>query len=620
MKLTQKINHMIKTGRKLALSCVILLLGQFFLRAQEQVMRIYYRFDSSVVDTSYLSNAQVFESIEKIVSEGSQPLFEIVAYSSPEGASAYNEMLSARRAEALRKHLVSRYPELAGKLILKPVSEAWDLLRENVSTDSKISKTTRENIIAIVDSYNSDDVKEAKLAALPCWRYLYANYFRQLRFAEIRYAEPQVSSESSSQLSGTADSADNNLVYFGLNSAKVDEGAFANSAALKSILEQLEGRDPSEISSIRVYSSASPDGPLSVNNRLCEKRGKALSDYIVEKYPALAGKISVTSAGEAWDGLRLAVDSDSALSDDARSEILSIIVSPAAADEKEAKLRSLPVWEHLFSEVFPSLRHARAEITFNSTPAEPALPATEPADLTDRIIEPEAPVVSVEPEVPAIDTVAVVDTVAQTVSDNVPAEPVKPVEVADEFRPMKTVLALKSNLLFDVATAFNFELEVPIKDRYSLMVEDVFPWWETGNKYCLQWWEMGIEARYWLKPWDVDGTDKLRGFFGGVYAMSGKYDLQYDRKINYQGEFWSAGVTAGYSIALGRKKWGNLEMSLGLGFLKSDYRHYYPADDYSRLYRDRANDGKLTWLGPTKAKVSLVIPINIPVKKEVSHE
>ena len=78
----------------------------------------------------------------------------------------------------------------------------------------------------------------------------------------------------------------------------------------------------------------------------------------MKQYPALAGKISVHSAGEAWEGLRFAVDSDPALSDDARSEILSIIVSPAAADEKEAKLRALPAWEHLLGEVFPGLRCA----------------------------------------------------------------------------------------------------------------------------------------------------------------------------------------------------------------------------------------------------------------------
>ena len=568
-------------------------------------MRIYYRFDSAVVDTTYLSNAQAFEVVDKMLSSGPGASFEIVSYSSPEGSSIYNQMLSERRAKALRAHLLSRYPELSGKLALRPVAEAWDLLREKISEDSHLSEKTREKVISIVNSYESDDVKESKLSALASWRYLYATYFRQLRFAEVRCI-PERDSTSSAEASG---------VHFALESDKFDENYSDNKAALESIFKQLEGLDLSEVSDIRIEATSSPDGTVAVNERFCRARAEALRARILKQYPALAGKISVHSAGEAWEGLRLAVDSDPALSDDARSEILSIIVSPAAADEKEAKLRALPAWEHLLGEVFPGLRCASVKIEKTVTSAEPALPATEPAVMTgiSDITEPE---VTVEPEViiePEVIEEPVRDTVAQVVPEIAPTEP-------NVFRPMKTVLALKTNLLFDLATAFNFEVEVPIKDRYSLMVEDVFPWWETGNKYCFQWWEMGLEARYWLTPWDVDGTDKLRGLFGGIYAMSGKYDLQYDRKINYQGEFWSAGITAGYSLPLGRKKWGNLEMSLGLGFLQSDYRHYYPADDYSRLYRDRSKDGKLTWFGPTKAKVSLVIPINIPLKKEVRYE
>ena len=178
-----------------------------------------------------------------------------------------------------------------------------------------------------------------------------------------------------------------------------------------------------------------------------------------------------------------------------------------------------------------------------------------------------------------------------------------------------TILALKTNLLYDAVTALNFEIEVPIGKRWSIMWEDVFPWWETGNKYCLQHWEMGPEVRYWFKPWDVYGTDKLRGFFAGVYGMSSRYDFQYDRSLNWQGEYWSTGLSGGWSTALGRSKWGNLELSLALGYLSTRYRGYIPADDYSLLIRNPYRVGSASYWGPTKAKVSLVIPINIPIHK-----
>ena len=127
------------------------------------------------------------------------------------------------------------------------------------------------------------------------------------------------------------------------------------------------------------------------------------------------------------------------------------------------------------------------------------------------------------------------------------------------------------------------------------------------------------EARFWFKPWDKKSTRKLRGWFVGAYGMSAKYDLQYDTSVNYQGEYWSAGLTGGYAISLGKKKRLSMEFSLSLGFLQTDYRHYLPTDDYLKLIRDPYNVGTVTYIGPTKLKVSLVIPINFG-KKEANHD
>lgn len=187
-----------------------------------------------------------------------------------------------------------------------------------------------------------------------------------------------------------------------------------------------------------------------------------------------------------------------------------------------------------------------------------------------------------------------------------------------EYSPKykQTIFALKTNLLFDAATMLNAEIEFPIGKRLSILWEDVFPWWETGNKYCLQNWQMGPEVRYWFKPWDPHGTDKLRGFFVGAYGASAKGDLQNDREFDYQYEYWSAGLTGGWSARLGRSNWGRLELSLGLGYANVDYRHYFPMDDYSKLIRDPYDVGTASFWGPTKAKVSLVLPINVTRNKK----
>lgn len=131
-------------------------------------------------------------------------------------------------------------------------------------------------------------------------------------------------------------------------------------------------------------------------------------------------------------------------------------------------------------------------------------------------------------------------------------------------------------------------------------------------------WEMGIEPRYWFRR--TPCRDRLSGHFVGIYAMSGKYDFQWRESMCYQGEFWSAGITYGYSMPLGGLF--NLELSVSLGWLQSDYVHYNPSAGWEELIRDRDRQGTLGYFGPTKLKASLVLPLSLPLKnrEEVRHE
>jgi hypothetical protein len=181
-----------------------------------------------------------------------------------------------------------------------------------------------------------------------------------------------------------------------------------------------------------------------------------------------------------------------------------------------------------------------------------------------------------------------------------------------------TVVALKSNLLYDVLTALNIEIEIPLGNKWSIAVEDVFPWWHSGNKYAFQMWEMGVEGRYWFRR--PQGSRVLTGQFFGLYGMSSKYDFQWRSSVNYQGEYWSAGLTYGYAMPI--SKHFNLELSLSLGYLSTAYRHYIPSPGYTELVKDPYKQGRMGYVGPTKIKASLVFPINLPLKKreEVRYE
>lgn len=190
-----------------------------------------------------------------------------------------------------------------------------------------------------------------------------------------------------------------------------------------------------------------------------------------------------------------------------------------------------------------------------------------------------------------------------------PIPMVAPVPVVEDT----FMVAVKSNLLFDAVTALNVEVEVPVGNHWSVMVEDVFPWWEKDNKYCLQLLELGAEGRYWFSN-NKYYSQKLKGHFVGAYVMSGKYDIQWKTDLCYQGEFWSSGLTYGYSKRI--SKYFNLEFSLSLGYLSTGYRHYTPTPDYSELVKDPYKEGRFTYFGPTKAKISLVFPVNFIMKKK----
>ena len=142
----------------------------------------------------------------------------------------------------------------------------------------------------------------------------------------------------------------------------------------------------------------------------------------------------------------------------------------------------------------------------------------------------------------------------------------------------KTILAVKNNLLYDIALAPNIEIEVPIGRQWSLNAEYKCPWWSDSNKeICYQLLSGGIESRFW-----------------------GIYDFQY-KGDGYQGKYYgAAGFSYGYSLPVSRHL--AFEFSLGIGYLTTKYRKYTPYEE-SLVW---TSSGQYNFIGPTKAKISLV--------------
>lgn len=378
------------------------------------------------------------------------------------------------------------------------------------------------------------------------------------------------------------------LLYYYCDRIEIEEDYLNNAyniLRIKNILNY-----STRIDSITIYAYASPEGSPSRNSWLAEKRAAAARDFILENLPEGSAlkpeNIFLRPMGENWEGLEDELEANYHLPN--RDRVLGIIHADIPTETKKWRLKRLDngyTYSLIIRNHMPKLRMATWICVHKPVVVPPRIDyaATEP--------------VAIPPTVAGIDI---------------------PVPQSPEGR--KTILALKSNLLYDLLTLLNYSIEVPVTDRFSALLYHQFPWYRWGegnNKYCIRFLSVGAEARWWFKPVHVHGSkvrDRLSGHFLGIYAESGKWDFEWARDICSQGEHWSAGVSYGYSMPVGKRL--NLEFSVSVGYASIPYRKYTPSEDYEILWRDPERQGRWNYIGPTKAQISLVVPITVKTKKK----
>ncbi len=170
--------------------------------------------------------------------------------------------------------------------------------------------------------------------------------------------------------------------------------------------------------------------------------------------------------------------------------------------------------------------------------------------------------------------------------------------------PQRNLFALKTNLLFDLVTAINIEMEIPLGNRYSVAAEWLFPWWLSDSRQrCFQFLCGTIEGRYWWGK-QREEQDQLLGWAIGLYGGCGYYDLEWDG-VGYQGEnVFAGGLSAIYAHPIGENL--RLEYSLGVGLLTTKYRKYNAEKCGNCWNLCMTHRGVKHWFGPTRCRVSLV--------------
>ncbi len=395
-------------------------------------------------------------------------------------------------------------------------------------------------------------------------------------------------------------------LYYRWDEIEIDSSYLRNTDNMREIVNHLHNSP--KIDSIEIYAYASPEGIFEHNAYLAQRRAVAARDFILGNTPAekdlTREKIILHPVPENWAGLREAVEKDYHRWD--RERAIAILDDNSISDAtREWRLKQLDdgvSWKWMRIHLMPELRVATWVCVWVSVAPETEQPGQQRKrqDALPAVTGPEDRL-STEPEGLAFE----------------------PVLRSREHR--RTIAALKTNLLYDAATAVNFAVEIPFGKHFSLQYEHVCPWWKGGpydNKYCLQMLSMSGEARWWFLPktreWHdpkvlsgkMKQRDALMGHYFGLYGDGGKFDVQVGAKFGlYQTHFWGAGLSYGYSMPVG--KWANMEFSLSVGYMCINYQHYTPTPDWTLLLEDSEGRGRMHWFGPTKAKISLVVPIVI---------
>ncbi|MFR9524242.1 MAG: DUF3575 domain-containing protein [Rikenellaceae bacterium] len=372
-------------------------------------------------------------------------------------------------------------------------------------------------------------------------------------------------------------------IYFRQDVSMVEEDTGDNKKSLdrlSKLFDKITTDSLTSIVRIEINSWTSPEPGKAYNDALSRRRSDAIRDYILARWSVPDSILVAKGNGVAWDKLRAMVaESDMQY----RDQVLDVIdnvpietwrrVKPTdrwmtLVDSRQKRLMDLQggkPYRYMYNTMFPALRYGSQVSVFYSHQESLS---------QNRVVEKLLPLPEIE--------------LPQIVTYQESREP---------------ILALKTNLLYDVVTVVNVEAEVPIGEKYSIAAEWIFPWWVSkDNGTALQLLSGSVEGKYWFG--DRTNVPKLTGWFGGVYVGGGLYDFQW-KDNGYQGEFYiAAGLSAGYAHTINRSETLRLEYSLGMGYLNTDYRYYEGRQNNEYLVWQ--HDGRYRWIGPTKAKVSLV--------------
>lgn len=171
--------------------------------------------------------------------------------------------------------------------------------------------------------------------------------------------------------------------------------------------------------------------------------------------------------------------------------------------------------------------------------------------------------------------------------------------------PRLPVIAVKSNLLYDLTTTMNLGIEVGLAHRWTLDIPFNYNPWKFDDETRFRHWGVQPEIRYWF-------CNRFDGWFVGLHGHYAKFNVgglpdwffisENMQQNRYQGHLYGAGVSVGYSWIL-KKRW-SLEATIGGGYTRLVFDKYPCAECGTSMGKQTKN-----YFGPTKVGLSLVFMI-----------
>lgn len=372
-------------------------------------------------------------------------------------------------------------------------------------------------------------------------------------------------------------------VYFHNETSTLDEEYRDNARALelfKNDVKRLLADGSVVLRSINIASSTSPEGMEAYNVQLAERRATSLLNWIKRELNIETNNIVVTSKID-WETLReMVYYYDNVLFRDDVIEVLEEDYTDQKRLEALMALHNGVPYNWLYVTLFPYLRYAAAELTFNfETVAEP-VPAPVPAPTPERV-QPQ----NVEPQ--------------NVQPQNEPAQ-IEQAAPADGKQRKNFYIAVKNNMLYDLITIPNLGMEFYLGGNVSLVANSHLSWWsKSSNAWFMRTIGGDVALRYWLGK--ASRNKPLTGHHLGIYGQTITYDFEFGNKGIIADKLnWSAGLEYGYSLPVARRL--NIDFTAGVGYHWGEYEEYIPEDGhFSWLSTNRRR-----YIGPTKLEISLV--------------